>query len=640
MFLPGVLRNGGFGLAHWPRHARRLVLSALVGVVAGLGAVFFDSLLVQSLTWLVEVPMAWARHGIAFQSAPGLHTPIVSWIIIPIAGLGGLASGLLVFCIAPEAEGHGTDAMIESFHLRGGYVRKRAPIIKFIASALTIGSGGSAGKEGPIAQIGSGFGSILATFLKLDTADRRVLLLAGAAGGIGAIFQAPLGAALFVPGVLYRDTEYEFEALLSCIIASISAYAVFSQVFGRQALFTPGPVHFAMPVELLPCLIFGVLCAAAGYIYIKVFYGLRDHFFKPLPIPRMLKPAIGGLLLGCVAWQFPEVIDGGYVWIQTALDGKMLWQTMAALVLLKMVATSFTIASGGSGGVFGPSVFIGAMLGGAFGELGHALFPNLVVNPGSFVLIGMGGFFFRRGQGAHRLGHHGQRNVLELHAARAAASGVHHHLPAFAPQGDALRKADGQPAGLAGPYRRIRPGHPVAHDRGRGHPPAAGERHRREHAVSRPDKGRDQFHGVVFSGGRQKRPDDGHPFGQRPARGAFRRQPARPRGGQGRGHRPGGPRARGRFPGSGHGHHGAAANRRAARCGGRPARRDRGHVVQAGHHRPLPRLLPDLIRPRFVAETSPVAPCLVRALGLLPSRTSKEALCSDTGSPPPAASWP
>ncbi|MGE4539248.1 MAG: chloride channel protein [Desulfovibrio sp.] len=393
MFLPGVLRNGGFGLAHWPRHARRLVLSALVGVVAGLGAVFFDSLLVQSLTWLVEVPMAWARHGIAFQSAPGLHTPIVSWIIIPIAGLGGLASGLLVFCIAPEAEGHGTDAMIESFHLRGGYVRKRAPIIKLIASALTIGSGGSAGKEGPIAQIGSGFGSILATFLKLDTADRRILLLAGAAGGIGAIFQAPLGAALFVPGVLYRDTEYEFEALLSCIIASISAYAVFSQVFGRQALFTPGPVHFAMPVELLPCLIFGVLCAAAGYIYIKVFYGLRDHFFKPLPIPRMLKPAVGGLLLGCVAWQFPEVIDGGYVWIQTALDGKMLWQTMAALVLLKMVATSFTIASGGSGGVFGPSVFIGAMLGGAFGELGHALFPNLVVNPGSFVLIGMGGFF-------------------------------------------------------------------------------------------------------------------------------------------------------------------------------------------------------------------------------------------------------
>jgi CIC family chloride channel protein len=389
----GVLRSGGWRLSQWPRHARRLVLSALVGVVAGLGAVFFDFLLLHALTWLVEIPMAWVRHGIGADAVRGLHAPIVSWIIIPIAGLGGLASGLLVFLIAPEAEGHGTDAMIESFHLRGGYVRRRAPLVKLIASALTIGSGGSAGKEGPIAQIGSGFGSILASGLHLTTAERRILLLAGAAGGIGAIFQAPLGAALFVPGVLYRDTEYEFEALLPCIISSIAAYAVFSQIFGRQALFTPGPVRFSMPMELLPCLVFGVLCAAVGYLYIKVFYGLRDHFFKRLPIPRLFKPAIGGLLLGCVAWGFPEVIDGGYVWVQAALDGRMLWQTMAMLVFLKILATSFTIASGGSGGVFGPSVFIGAMLGGAFGALGHALFPNIVIHPGTFVLLGMGGFF-------------------------------------------------------------------------------------------------------------------------------------------------------------------------------------------------------------------------------------------------------
>lgn len=389
-----ILFHGGLRFSRWPRHARRLVLSALVGVVAGLGAVLFDALLAHVLSWLVEIPMSWAAHGHGVgEAVAGLHTPVVSWIIIPVAGLGGLASGLLVFLIAPEAEGHGTDAMIESFHLRGGYVRKRAPVVKLVASALTIGSGGSAGKEGPIAQIGSGFGSILATVLKLPTAERRILLLAGAAGGIGAIFQAPLGAALFVPGVLYRDTEYEFEALLPCIIASIAAYAVFSQVFGRQALFSPGPVHFAMPVELLPCLVFGVVCAAVGYLYIKVFYGLRDHFFKPLPIPQLFKPALGGLLLGCLAWRFPEVIDGGYVWIQTALDGKLVWQTMAALVFLKIVATAFTISSGGSGGVFGPSVFIGAMLGGAFGSLGHALFPSLVVNPGSFVLLGMGGFF-------------------------------------------------------------------------------------------------------------------------------------------------------------------------------------------------------------------------------------------------------
>lgn len=389
-----TFRNDCLRLSHWPRHARWLVLSALVGVVAGLGAVFFDVLLLHALNYLIEIPMAWLRQGIEPDAAVrGLRAPVVSWVIIPIAGLGGLASGLLVFLVAPEAEGHGTDAMIESFHMRGGYVRRRAPLVKLIASALTIGSGGSAGKEGPIAQIGSGFGSILASLLKLKPSERRVLLLAGAAGGIGAIFQAPLGAALFVPGVLYRDTEYEFEAILPCIISSIMAHAVFSQVFGRQALFSPGPVKFSLPVELLPYAVFGVVCAGVGYFYIKTFYGLRDRFFSPLPIPRMFKPAVGGLLMGVVAWWYPEVIDGGYVWIQAALEGKMLWDTMAVLVLLKIVATSFTISSGGSGGVFGPSVFIGAMLGGAFGQLGHALFPSIVVHPSAFVLVGMGGFF-------------------------------------------------------------------------------------------------------------------------------------------------------------------------------------------------------------------------------------------------------
>jgi chloride channel protein, CIC family len=387
-------RNAMLRFSNWPRHIRWLILSVLVGLVAGLGAVFFDFLLHQALHFFIHMPIDYLDPDPDLvNTAAELIVPTISWWIIPIATLGGLASGLLVFLVAPEAEGHGTDAMIESFHLRGGFVRKRAPIVKLIASALTIGTGGSAGKEGPIAQIGSGFGSILATLLKLKPRERRLLLLAGAAGGIGAIFQAPLGAALFVPGVLYRDTEYESEAILPCIISSIVAHAVFSQVFGRNALFTPGVVNFDMPVELLPYAIFGVVCAAVGYLYIKIFYGMRDHFFNKIPIPRMFKPAIGAFLLGCVAVFYPQIIDGGYVWIEAALDGKMFWETMLALVFMKIVATSFTISSGGSGGVFGPSVFIGAMLGGAFGFLGHQMFPGIVVNPNSFVLVGMGGFF-------------------------------------------------------------------------------------------------------------------------------------------------------------------------------------------------------------------------------------------------------
>ena len=279
--------------------------------------------------------------------------------------MGGLVSGLLVYLIAPEAEGHGTDAMIDAFHQRGGYIRKRVPLVKILASAITIGSGGSAGKEGPIAQIGAGFGSFFATVFKLKPRDRRILVLAGAAGGIGAIFHAPLGAALFAPEVLYRETEFESEAILPCIVSSIVASSIFDQYFGRTALFFPGPVDFA-PVELLPYALFGVVCAGVGYLYVKLFYDVaRDRIFRRVKLPKMLKPALGGLMLGVVALLFPQIMDGGYGWVQAALEGKIFWGTMLLLALMKIVATSCTISSGGSGGVFGPSMVIGATLGAA-----------------------------------------------------------------------------------------------------------------------------------------------------------------------------------------------------------------------------------------------------------------------------------
>jgi CIC family chloride channel protein len=314
------------------------------------------------------------------------------WLYLIIPAFGGLLSGVLVFLIAPEAEGHGTDAMIEAFHKKGGYIRKRVPFVKILASAITIGSGGSAGKEGPIAQIGAGFGSFLASLLRLKARDRRVLVLAGAAGGIGAIFHAPMGAALFAPEVLYREAEFEFEAILPCIVSSIIASSIFDQWYGRTALFFPGPVNFE-PRELLAYIVFGVVCALVGLVYVKCFYGSRDHFFRPIKIPRILKPALGGLLLGVIALFFPQIMDGGYGWIQVAMEGKIFWSTMLILAFMKIFATSCTISSGGSGGVFGPSGVMGAMLGGAFGFLGHQLVPGWVVNPSSFVLVGIGGFF-------------------------------------------------------------------------------------------------------------------------------------------------------------------------------------------------------------------------------------------------------
>jgi CIC family chloride channel protein len=377
----------------WSSHMRWPLLSIVVGIFAGLGAIFFEVLLKYTLHFVLNLPTGYLEpikgaELLLIESQARTRT----WLFLLIPTIGGLAAGLLVFLLAPEAEGHGTDAMIEAFHHAGGLIRKRVPPIKVLASALTIGSGGSAGKEGPIAQIGAGIGSMLASWLGLRPRDRRILVLAGAAGGIGAIFHAPLGAALFAPEVLYRETEFEFEAIMPCIVASIVASSVFDQYSGRATLFFPGQVSFEYR-ELLPYLLFGVICALVGYVYIKVFYGARDWVFHPLKIPRIFKPALGGLLLGLVAFLGPPVLDGGYGWIQVAMEGKIVWHMMLSLVFLKIIATTCTISSGGSGGVFGPSVFIGAMLGGACGFLGHSVAPAWVIHPQSFVLVGIGGFF-------------------------------------------------------------------------------------------------------------------------------------------------------------------------------------------------------------------------------------------------------
>ena len=256
------------------------------------------------------------------RAIPGVTYPCPWWLVVLVPTVGGLISGILVFTWAPEAEGHGTDAMIRSFHRGGGQVRSRVPIIKSVASIITIGTGGSAGQEGPIAQIGAGFGSLLAGVLKLPPTDRRLLMLAGAAGGVGAIFRAPLGGALFAGEVLYSSTAFESAALLPCLASSIVAYSTF-------ALFvTPRPI-FLLPKEMvfhglrdLPLFVILTLaCAAMGWLYVRVFYGLRDRFFKPMPIPKQFKPAVGGLLLGLLALAFPQVMTGGYGWVQWGAIG-------------------------------------------------------------------------------------------------------------------------------------------------------------------------------------------------------------------------------------------------------------------------------------------------------------------------------
>lgn len=379
--------------------ARPTMLSVLVGLVAGLGALAFYFAANAVVGFFLHDlggyhPPEEGAAAMAQLGEAGIDTLRMGhrWFLFFIPVIGGLVSGFLVFKFAPEAEGHGTDAAIDACHYKGGHIRGRVPLIKGIASVATIGTGGSAGREGPIAQIGAGFGSFLATRMGLSAADRRILLLAGMAGGIGATFRSPLGGALFAVEVLYRDTEFEHEGLIPCIISSIIAYSLFGAVTGWEPLLDTPHFRFEHPRELVLYLGLGVLCALLGKVYVKVFYRIRD-LFRQLSMPTVLKPALGGLLLGILAMAVPQVLGSGYGLIQAALYGKIALWVMVLVALAKIVATSLTISSGGSGGVFAPSLVIGAMLGGAFGATAVELFPAMVQDPRAYVLVGMAGFF-------------------------------------------------------------------------------------------------------------------------------------------------------------------------------------------------------------------------------------------------------
>jgi len=334
-------------------------------------------------------PPAPAGEGHLF---PPTTTAFNRWILLFLPAIGGLFSGWLVYTFAPEAEGHGTDAAIDSYHNRGGFVRARIPFVKTLASALTITSGGSGGREGPIAQIGAGFGSFLATTLKFPERERRIMLAAGMGAGIGSIFRAPLAGALFAAEVLYKDPEFEAEVIIPAGISSVVAYCVFCLFFGWGSLFNSQDFIFQNPWELGPYTVLSFVLVGAGILYVKSFYGVHA-LFKRIPIPNHVKPAIGGLVTGIIGFFLPQTLAFGYGYAQMALDNQLPTLFLIGLALGKIFTTSFSIGSGGSGGVFGPSVVIGGALGGAVGRVFNHLLPGVVVYPGAFVVVGMAGFF-------------------------------------------------------------------------------------------------------------------------------------------------------------------------------------------------------------------------------------------------------
>ncbi len=360
-----------------------LMIAIGVGFLGGLGAVVFY----KGLHFFTEFVRD-ENHG--------LISILPSYLHFLIPAVGGLISGLLVYKLAPETEGHGTDAMIESFHNKGGKVRTRVPFVKAISSIITIGTGGSAGYEGPTAQIGSGMGSILSRLLKVPEKMGRLILLAGTAAGLGAIFRAPLGGALTSVEVIYKE-DFESEGFLPCIVASVVAYATYTQItHSTDAIFDMHGLQVTRPVELIFFGLLGALCAPLSWFYTKAFYVTVEKF-RSFNIPRHLKPALGGLGVGLIAYVFPEAIGGGWGYLEEIIHSHYAtFFTISVLLLVgffKIVTTCLTVGSGGSGGVFGPSLFIGGVLGGFYGFSLNLIFPHLIANPSAYVLVGMGAFF-------------------------------------------------------------------------------------------------------------------------------------------------------------------------------------------------------------------------------------------------------
>jgi CIC family chloride channel protein len=368
---------------------RWTILSTLVGVVGGVAAILFYSGLYYTTHYLLGGVGGYypaIPAGDVELLAPGINNPN-RLLLILIPALGGLIAGILIYRFAPETEGAGTDSVIESYHQNRGIIRTRVPFMKGLTSIITIGSGGSAGREGPIALINAGLGSIMATWLKLTDSDRRIMVICGVAAGIGSIFKAPFGGAIFAIEVLYRQGS-ESEGIVPAFISSTVAYSILSSVLGWEPLFTMPNYQFKHPSELIFYALLGIACAVTGIFYVHMFHGTKE-VFKKLNVPKYFKPAIGGFLLGLLAFLVPESLGVGYGLIQLAIDQKLTVGLLILLVLAKIMATSFTLGSGGSGGEFAPTLVIGAMLGGFLGITFNFLFPSIVSESSTFVLVGM-----------------------------------------------------------------------------------------------------------------------------------------------------------------------------------------------------------------------------------------------------------
>ena len=394
---------------------RTLLHAALVGVFTGIVAVvFFGGLeLVENvlLSQLAGYRRLRAAGEGVFGNLPEGEV-VRLWLLPVIPALGALAGGILTARLAPEAAGGGGDAMIKAFHQGGGVIRRRVAVVKAVASILTLGSGGAGGREGPTMQIGGAVGSLVARALRVGRRERRLLLVAGVAGGMSAIFRTPLGAALLATEVLYRD-DFEGDALIPALLASVVSYSVFISVYGESTLFAHSPRYPFIPAHLPLYALLALFIAVFAIAFLKLLGSVKAISARSR-LPVWARPGVGGLALGlfCVPilWivgrKIAEpghgigILGSGYGAVQVAITGASWlpggWTGVELLLLLcagKMIGASLTLGSGGSAGDFAPSLVIGGLLGGAFGRAAALLLHDPRIDPGAFALVGMGTFY-------------------------------------------------------------------------------------------------------------------------------------------------------------------------------------------------------------------------------------------------------
>jgi CIC family chloride channel protein len=353
------------------------LLAALIGVGGGFGAIGFR--------YLIRLAQFIAFQTWTFRLEVAQGVPWYILIVIPAAGL--LIIYPLVTRLAPETKGHGVPEVMEAVALRGGVIRPRIVIVKAVASAICIGTGGSVGREGPIVQIGSAFGSVMGQLLRFSAARIRTLVGCGAAAGIAGTFNAPIAGSLFAAEVILGD--FGVPQFSPVVISSVISTIICRHYLGDMPAFIVPRYELVSHYELFPYALLGLLAGFIGVTFSRFVYRTED-FFDELKIPGFIKPLLGGVLVGALGIWFPHVLGVGYDAIDLALAQKMSGILMLGLIGAKLAATSLSLGAGGSGGIFAPSLFLGAMTGGFLGSVVHHFLPSITAGAGAYATVGMG----------------------------------------------------------------------------------------------------------------------------------------------------------------------------------------------------------------------------------------------------------